>query len=180
MLCHRADMERLRDAPTFAGAPLWDRDLYGDLCRSAYAATLEFFQAQFPTLEKAVPAMVASPQSFGSLANFHPHCHALSSLGLFTRDGVFHPAPDDLDFAPLEELFREEFFKALLKKEKITPERIELLRSWHHSGFHIDSSRRVPKGQPQELESVLQYMERPPVALNRLQYLPDGRVLYKG
>ena len=38
---------------------LWDRDLYGDLCRSAYAATLKFFQAQFPSLKKAVPAMVA-------------------------------------------------------------------------------------------------------------------------
>ena len=114
---------------------LWDRDLYGDLCRSAYAATLKFFQAQFPSLEKAVPAMVASPQSFGSLLNVHPHCHALSSLGLFTRDGVFHPAPEDLDFSPLEALFREELFKRLLKKEKITPERIELLRSWRHSGL---------------------------------------------
>src|SRR5438093_955062 len=93
---------------------LWDRDLYGDLCRATYTATLKFFQAQFPALERAVPAMVASPQSFGSLLNVHPHCHALSSLGVFTRDGVFHPAPEDLDFSPLEALFREEFFKCLL------------------------------------------------------------------
>jgi hypothetical protein len=39
------------------------------------------------------------------------------------------PPPEDLDFAPLEDLFREELFKVLLKREKITPERVDLLRS---------------------------------------------------
>jgi len=68
---------------------LFDRSLYGDLCRSAYAATRKFFEAHFPTLDKAVPAMVVAPQSFGSLANHHPHCHSLVSLGVFTRDGIF-------------------------------------------------------------------------------------------
>ena len=77
---------------------LWDRKLYGDLCRSAYAATRTFFEAQFPSLEKPVPAMLAAPQSFGNLLNHHPHCHALTSLGVFTRDGVFHPVPEDIDF----------------------------------------------------------------------------------
>jgi len=50
---------------------LWDRKLYGDLCRSAYAATKTFFARQFPELESAVPAMVVAPQSFGNLANFN-------------------------------------------------------------------------------------------------------------
>ena len=36
--------------------------------------------------------------SFGNLLNHHPHCHALTSLGVFTRDGVFHPVPEDIDF----------------------------------------------------------------------------------
>ena len=82
---------------------LWDRKLYGDLCRSAYTATKEFFARQFPGLDDAVFAMVVAPQSFGNLVNFHPHAHALTALGVFTRDGVFHPAPEDLDFAPIEE-----------------------------------------------------------------------------
>jgi hypothetical protein len=159
---------------------LFDRSLYGDLCRAAYASTKKFFQAHFPTLEKPVPAMVVAPQSFGSLANFHPHCHALSSLGVFTRDGLFHPVPQDLDFSPLLDLFREELFRILLKKEKITPERIALLRSWEHSGFHLNSERRVAQGDRAALEAVLRYMERPPVALSRLEYLDDGRVLYRG
>ncbi len=124
--------------------------------------------------------MLAAPQSFGNLLNHHPHCHALTSLGVFTRDGVFHPVPEDIDFAPLEELFREELFKVLLKKEKITEDRIKLLRSWKHSGFRVHSERRVARGERQELESLLQYFERAPVSLQRLEYQDDGRVLYKG
>jgi len=163
------------------GGFLWDRTLYGDLCRSAYAATRKFFEAQFPALEKPVPAMVAAPQSFGDLLGYHPHCHSICSLGVFSRDAVFHSAPDDIDFAPLEVMFREEFFKALLKKEKITQERIDLLRSWRHSGFQTFTDRRVAKGDRQGLESLLQYIERPPVSLKRLRYLrEEGRVFYSG
>ena len=159
---------------------LWDRKLYGDLCRCTYAATKTFFARQFPELDDAVPAMVVAPQSFGNLANFHPHAHALTALGVFTRDGVFHPAPEDLDFNPVEELFREGLFKVLLKKEKITEERVELLKSWEHSGFRVHADRRVAAGERQELEALLQYFERPPVSLERLEYHDDGRVLYRG
>ena len=124
-------------------AVLFERKLYGELCRVAYAATRKFFEVHFPGLEKAVAAMVAAPQSFGSLLNFHPHVHAVCSLGVFTRDGVFHPVPEDLDFAALEELFRDEVFRVFLKHGAVTEERIELLRSWRHSGFGVDASRRV-------------------------------------
>ena len=81
------------------------------------------------------------------MANFHPHLHSLVSLGVFSRDGVFHPVPEDIDFGPLEDLFREELFKTLLKQEKITEERIELLRSWKHSGFRVFAERRIAKGE---------------------------------
>ncbi len=159
---------------------LFDRTLYGDLCRSAYEATRKFFEAHFPGLEKAVPAMLVAPQSFGSLLNAHAHCHALSSLGVFTRDAIFHPVPEDIDFSPLEDLFREELFKILLKKEKITPERVELLRSWRHSGFNVSSDRRIAQGERLELEGPLQYMERAPVSLARLSYDSHGMVTYRG
>jgi hypothetical protein len=113
---------------------LFDRSLYGELSRAAYAATREFFAAQFPTIDKAIPAMIVAPQSFGNLLNPHAHLHALSSLGVFDQEGQFHAAPDDIDFTPLEALFRERTLKMMLKRGAITIERVELLRSWQHSG----------------------------------------------
>ena len=68
----------------------------------------------------------------------------------------------------------------MLKREKITPERVELLRSWEHSGFNINSDRRIDAGDREALESLLQYIERPPISLERLTYRPDGMVHYKG
>ncbi len=61
--------------------------------------------------------------------------------------------------------------------EEVLP---HLLRSWVHSGFHVNSDRRVEAGDRRGLESLLEYMERAPVALERLTYRPDGRVLYRG
>jgi hypothetical protein len=122
----------------FRKAFLFKRSLYGDLSRAAYAATLDFFRQHFPAIEGAVPGMVVAPQSFGSLLNYHPHWHSICSLGVFDQTGAFHPAPSDLDFSPLEGLFRERVFKALLENEATTEERVTLVRSWVHSGFNID------------------------------------------
>ncbi|HVR73188.1 MAG TPA: transposase [Planctomycetota bacterium] len=117
---------------------------------------------------------MASPQSFGSLLNHHPHIHTVSSLGVFDKDGAFHPVPEDTDFASLDEIFREHTFKALLKKEVITEERVAMLRTWRHSGFNLDASHRVPAEDRAGLESLLEYMERAPVALER-RAAPRGR-----
>jgi hypothetical protein len=67
--------------------------------------------------------MIVAPQSFGSLLNPHAHLHAVSSLGVFDQEGTFDAAPDDLDFTPLEALFRERTLKMMLKLETITAER---------------------------------------------------------
>lgn len=98
---------------------LFDRSLYGDLCRAAYASTRDYLRRQapggFPRLKKAIPAMIASPQSFGDLLIPHAHCHALVSLGVFSPDGIFCRM-EDVDFSGLEELFRERFFKIMVRR----------------------------------------------------------------
>ena len=73
-----------------------------------------YFQERFPHLDKPVPAFATSPQSFGNLLNFHPHLHALSSLGVFDADGVFHE-DSDADHATLVHSLCEALLDRLLK-----------------------------------------------------------------
>jgi hypothetical protein len=115
---------------------LFDRSLFGDLCRVAYASTRDFMRKRAPLLArqgKAVPAMVVSPQSFSDLLVPHAHAHAAVSLGLFRRDGVYFPM-EDIDFTGLEEVFRERFFRVMLRRGKMLPETVEKFKSWEHSG----------------------------------------------
>ena len=68
----------------------------------------------------------------------------------------------------------------MLKREAITAERVELVQSWQHSGFNLNTTRRIAVGDRQSLETLLQYIERPPVSLRRLTYRDDGMVHYQG
>jgi hypothetical protein len=67
----------------------------------------------------------------------------------------------------------------MLKREAITAERVELLQSCQHSGFNLNTTRRVAAGDRQSLETLLQYIERPPVSLRRWTYRDDGMVHYR-
>lgn len=157
----------------------FDHTLYGDLCRATYAAIRKLCAERFPDLNKPVPAFVASPQSFGSLLNLHPHVHGLCSLGVFDHEGTLYPDPD-IDFSQAELPFREELFRLLRKKDRIDDERIEMMRSWPHSGFRVHAENPIDPNNKKALESILEYMERPPVSLKRLSLLDTGMVTYEG
>jgi hypothetical protein len=167
---------------------LYDRSLYGEFCRVAYSSTRDYMRKHgqppsgisgFQKLKRAVPAMVVSPQSFGDLLVPHAHAHAVVSLGLFQTDGVFLNL-EDLDFSGLEETFRERFFHMMLRRGKITPETVHMMKCWKHSGFQVDFQRRIEADDRKGLEGLLSYMERPPVSLRRLTYRDDSMVLYQG
>jgi hypothetical protein len=161
---------------------LFDRSLFGDLCRVAYASTRDFMRSRASIIArqaKAVPAMIVSPQSFGDLLVAHAHAHAAVSLGLFRKDGVFFPM-EDLDFKGLEEVFRERFFRMLLRREKILPETVQRFKSWDHSGFSVGWDRKLETEDRKGLEGLLTYIERPAVSLRRLRYRDDGMVHYQG
>lgn len=138
---------------------LFDGKLYTVLCRAAYRVVRVALAAHFSQLDAPVPAFLASSQSFGNLLNHHPHVHALASHGVFERDGAFHPA-DDFDFAALELPFRDAVLSALLERGVIDEERVDLIRSWPHSGFGIHSECVIEAGDRRALESILEYMER--------------------
>ena len=112
--------------------------------------------------------MIASPQSFGDLIVHNPHLHAVVSLGLFRPDGVFLPM-EDVDFSGLEEIFRERFLRMMLRREKVRPETVERMRAWEHSGFAVNSDRKIEAYDRKGLEGLLSYMERAPVSLRRLE-----------
>jgi hypothetical protein len=123
--------------------------------------------------------MIVSPQSFGDLLVANSHAHAVVSLGLFRKDGVFFPM-EDLDFSGLEEVFRERFFQMMLRRKKILPETVEKFKSWDHSGFSVNWERKFEAEDRKGLEGLLSYMERPAVSLRRLRYREDGMVHYQG
>ena len=87
---------------------------------------------------------------------------------------------EDVDFSGLEEIFRKRVFDFMIKKEKITSEVAEVMRAWPHSGFQVSWERRIEADDRKGLEGLLAYMDRPPVSLRRLTYLPDGLVHYQG
>jgi len=162
---------------------LFDRSLYGKLCRAAYGATRDFLREKlpggFPKLKRAVPAMVVVPQSFGDLLVSHPHAHALVSLGVFLRDGSFC-SMEDLEFDGLEDVFRQRVFDFLIQAGKITKEVADGMRAWPHSGFQASHERKIERDDRKGLEGLLEYMDRPPVSLRRLTYLANGLVHYQG
>jgi hypothetical protein len=105
--------------------------------------------------------------------------HGVVSLGVFLRDGSFY-SMEDVDFTGLEEVFRERVFDFLIKAGKISSEVADGMRAWPHSGFQLSFERKIERDDRKGLEGLLEYMDRPPVSMRRLTYLPNGLVHYQG
>jgi hypothetical protein len=143
--------------------------LLGDMCRVAYRVTAHFLAEHFPGVD-GVPYFVSAVHTAGSQVNPHPHVHCLCSLGIRDREGTFHQAPEDLDWSPLEDLFRHALLRMLLRKRRITEETARKLLSWTHSGFSVNSSARAAEGDRETLHRLACYLLKPPVSLERLTY----------
>ncbi|MEN8151832.1 MAG: transposase [Planctomycetota bacterium] len=124
---------------------------------------------------EGLPGVVASLQTFGSFANFHPHCHILCTEGVLTPDGRFHPViwPGKRD---LEERFRRLFLARLEKAKRLSASFHETLLSWRHSGFSVDASQRVAAGEHGRLERLARYATRVALGVGAVRERPDGRI----
>ncbi len=121
-----------------------------------------------------VPALVAAPQSFGTLLNFHPHLRALVSSGVFDPAGVFHPIPPEEATERLRALegpFRDAVLDAFLARGTIDHDRADLLRSFEHTGFSVHAERSIPAGCDHQLTQLLEYFSRPAISQRRLTAL---------
>ena len=128
---------------------LYDRSLLSDLSRCGWESLKAFFQETLSE-QDAAPGAVIAIQSFGDFLGFNSHLHVLISDGFFYGQGMFRVAPR-FETKQLEEIFRHKVFKMLLSKGKITQDLVNMLMSWHHSGFNVFCGRRI---QPEEEEAM--------------------------
>ena len=148
----------------------YDRTLLSELSRAAWRAVARFVEeAAGPGVR---PAMVVVKHTFGEGVRFHPHLHALSTAGGWDRSRTWRPLPA-WDPHAIRGFFEAEVFRFLRKKDLLSRERMELIRSWPHSGFNVHVSRAIPAGERSSLARVARYMFRAPLMLSRIAYDRD-------
>jgi hypothetical protein len=92
-------------------------------------------------------------------------------------EGTFHNVAEFQD-SLLAEFFKRGVFSLLLGEELISPEIVEKIASWRHSGFSVHSKVRAETGE--EAERVGKYMIRPLLSLERLSFSEkEGKVSYR-
>jgi hypothetical protein len=148
---------------------LHDRRLLGLLSRVAYETLRDFLAASLGD-RSAVPGVVASIQTFGSLLNWQPHLHLLVTDGAYRGDGTFLPLTFH-DPRVLAEAFRRAVLAAFVKEGLLSAQAADVMLSWPHSGFHVHSHVRVEDARGRG--HVARYCARAPVALSRLTYEPE-------
>ncbi len=157
----------------------YNRDLLGKLPRLAWETILEVCRVVLDR-DDVVPGMVAAIQTHGQLSNWHPHIHALITYGAFNPEGTFIPLPDNLSSTPFLEIWEAKIFRLLLDERRITPDVVEKMRSWRHSGFSVDKSVALDAGDTAGLQRVAAYMIRCPFSLDRIiSVSDDGKVVYR-
>ncbi len=136
-------------------------------------------------LAAALPGVVAAWQSAGDSLQFHPHGPFLITDGVFLPSGVFYGylAWDSGRLtAPLRDsvlVSRSEQWSGL---GLLSPEAAETMKSWpiECSGFHVHVETRVEPDDREHLRTLLKYLTRSPVALDRLHYSEQtGQVTYR-
>jgi hypothetical protein len=105
--------------------------------------------------------MVIARQTFGEGARFHPHLHALLTGGGWDAAGNWR-AVFGWDRPVLRKLFQVEVFRFLRERELLTAERMELIRSWRHSGFDVYVGEPVAAEDRATPGHVARYLLRAP------------------
>lgn len=160
---------------------LYDKSLLGEMCTIVWKLLSKFILASTDgagaTNTKA--ASVMSIQTAGEHLDFNPHIHALCADGVFSDNGTFTEA-QVFDTKALEDAFANAIF-ALLQEKGLHETRIEMMQSWHHSGFSVYRGSQIPVGERASLERLGQYLVRCPFALRRMVYDKNsGEVSYSG
>jgi len=71
------------------------------------------------------------------------------------------------------ELFRHKLVKALLGREKITPQLVEIMQNWVHPGFSVFQGEAIAPDDHEGRRRVAGYLVHPPISLQRVRYRPE-------
>ena len=158
---------------------LYNRKLLSTLSKAA-ADSLQIFLRTVLGLKDGIFGAVLTIQTFGDYAKWHPHIHAIVADGLFRRNGVFYVMPRG-NLKPLAELFRARLLRMLVKEGAIDESFVAMLMKWNHtSGFNVNNSVRIEKGDQAGLTNLAQYIIRNPFSLAKLTYNNStGMVTYR-
>ena len=79
------------------------------------------------------------------------------------------------------EVFQHKVFRMLLNEGLIAEDRIRMILSWRHTGFHVHNEGRIVANDAEGRERLTRYLIRPPVSLERLTYDRENQqVFYQG
>jgi hypothetical protein len=130
-------------------------------------------------IDCGVPAMIGTVQTHGNLIHWNVHIHAILAEGVFTESGHFVSIPD-IDTNRVEMLWRDRVFSLLLNENKINEEIIANMRTWRFSGFSVDNSVRIERGDTAGMQRLIEYIARCPFSLNRMVSITmDGKIIYR-
>jgi len=151
---------------------LFNRNLLKDLSRISWETVRNYYISTCRK-EDVNPAAVAVIQTFGDFLSFNPHIHILAADGCFSTDGFFYVPSIDIDTESIEKLFIHRIFKMLLKKGLITERVIELICSWHHTGFSTYCGKRIYPKDKRSTENLARYIIRASFSRERMKYYPE-------
>jgi hypothetical protein len=129
--------------------------------------------------ENSVPGATIAIQTFGGFLGFNPHGHVLITNGCFPEKGLFKVAPA-VKLKYLEKIFRSKVLTLFFSKGKITPDHINLLNSWKHSGFQVYRGPRIHPRKKEAMENLARYIIRASFSQERMTYLAEeSRIIYR-
>ena len=148
-------------------------------------------------LFQGFPGGILVPQTFGGMANWNPHVHALITDACWDREGNCYPMPEinTADIKGIEKLFAALVFKMLLEEGMISEELTENMRSWKHSvsgisrepqacgysGFSVHYGEPINADDQNGRKVLSEYISRAPFSLERMSFNEGSdTVLYRG
>jgi hypothetical protein len=161
---------------------LHHRELLPKLCGCAWKS-LTLFLHESTEHKDIFPGGVLVPQTFGGMANWNPHVHALITDSCWDREGNQYNMPEisDSDLKVIVELFAALIFRMLLEENMISQELVEKMSSWKHSGFSVHRGSQIKAEDEDSRKALSEYISRAPFSLERMSFNKDSdTVLYRG